>query len=151
MVAMAEPKNVVSFMAAVGATETHHRRLHPRKCVQRWPCYAFAPFLDGYAARTPQGAKPPREAATIAPMDDNEVKVTVWSAGEGEAEGEAEGEVDLMPTFTQHGQELPMRSVRRDDARYYTVTTLDGEIRRFRQPPDEEGGWVDSIPGGDPV
>ena len=75
-------------------------------------------------------------------MSDDEVKVTVWSA--------AEGEVDLVPTFTQKGQELPTRSVEREDARYYKVTTLDGKILRFRQPSDAVGGWVDSIPGGDP-
>lgn len=83
-------------------------------------------------------------------MSDDEIEVTVWSAGEGDVEGEPGGEVDLVPTFTQKGQELPMQSVKREDARYYKVTTLDGEIRRFRQPSDAEGGWVDSIPGGDP-
>ncbi len=80
----------------------------------------------------------------------DEISVTVWSAGEGDVEGESWGEVDVVPTFTQKGQELPTRSVKREDARYYEVTTLEGEIRRFRQPADGIGGWVDSIPGGDP-
>jgi hypothetical protein len=83
-------------------------------------------------------------------MSDDEIKVNVWSAAEGEVEGEPWGEVDLVPTFTQKDQELPTRSVKRDDARFYAVTTLEGETRRFRQPADGVGEWVDSIPGGDP-